>query len=91
MRHPNWMQSPPNYQDFSLGSLTAQSEAHTRLITELRADHKALKLEVDKMRAWGERMGMLVVMYLCGTGLLVSAGTTGPLLGTMVRSALGLR
>ena len=91
MGHPNWMQSPPNYQDFSLGSLTALTEEHTRQITEQRADHRALKLEVDKLKTWAERAGILALVYILGTGLHLSAGTLGPVIGAAIRAATGLR
>lgn len=88
---PNWMPSPHSSHDYALGSLEATTREHGRQISEQRSDHKALKVEVDKLKTWAERAGILALLYILGASLHLGAGTMGPLIGAMLRSVSGLR
>ena len=76
---------------YLLGHIQATQEDHGRRILDREADHKALRTEVDRLKTWAERAGILALLYILGTGLHLSAGTMGPLVGAMVRAATGLR
>ena len=86
-----WHGSQTQSTDYALGSTEATLRFHGQQITEQRADHKALKLEVDKLKTWAERAGILALLYILGTGLHLSAGTMAPVIGAAIRGATGLR
>ena len=76
---------------YMLGHIQATQEDHARRISDREADHKALRTEVDKLKTWAERAGILALLYILGTGLHLTAGTMGPIVGAAIRAATGLR
>lgn len=76
---------------YLLGHIQATQDDHGRRLSEREADHKAIRSEVDRLKTWAERAGILALLYILGTGLHLTAGTTGPLIGAMIKAATGLR
>lgn len=76
---------------YLLGRIQATQEEHGRRISDREAEHKAMRAEVDKLKTWAERAAILALLYILGTGLHLSAGTMGPMVGAIVKAATGLR
>lgn len=76
---------------YMLGHIQATQEDHARRICDREADHKAIRAEVDKLKTWAERAGILALLYILGTGLHLSAGTMGPIIGAAIKGVAGLK
>lgn len=76
---------------YLLGHIQATQADHSRRLSERETDHKAMRAEVDRLKTWAERGAILALLYILGTGLHLSAGTMGPVLGAMIKAATGLR
>ncbi len=95
MHGPSMTSSPMHVDQLSLGYILGQlqqaDQDQIRRQAEQASEAKALKARVEKLEHWGERAIILLVLYSAAIGLHLTAGSMGPLLGALLRSALGIR
>jgi hypothetical protein len=85
--HPPWLGL-----DYTIGRLETKDAEQDRRITKLEENRDKDKAELDRIKTWGERIALLVVLYALTAGMHVSAPIAGPVIGAMARGAIaGLR
>jgi hypothetical protein len=78
--------------DYTLGRLETKDAEQDRRITKLEDGREKDKAELDKIKTWGERIALLVVLYALTAGMHASAPIAGPVIGAMTRGVIaGLR
>lgn len=84
--------SQPHSWHYALGRLETKDAEQDRRITKLEDNRDKDKAELDKIKTWGERIALLVVLYAATAGMHASAPIVGPVVGTVARSVMsGLR
>lgn len=74
---------------YLLGELQQTDRDHARRIGKLEEQREQLKSEVDRLKTWGERAAILVVLYLLGAGLHLGAPAMAPVMSALLRSLIG--
>lgn len=77
---------------YTIGRLETKDAEQDRRLGKLEENREKDKAELDKIKTWGERIALLVVLYALTAGMHVSAPIAGPVIGAMTRSVIsGLR
>jgi hypothetical protein len=86
---------PPPSLDWALGeeigALKANNRTQDRRLERLEQRDEQRKSDLDRLRTNVERGAILLVLYAAGIGLHMAAPFAGPLLGALLRWALGVR
>jgi len=85
--HPPW----PDW-GYTIGRLETKDAEQDRRITKLEDNRDKDKAELDKIKTWGERIALLVVLYAFTMAGHATAPTMGPIIGAVARGVIaGLR
>lgn len=77
---------------YTIGRIEQTGSDHARRIQKLEDNREKDKSELDKIKTWGERIALLVVLYAATAGMHASAPMVGPVVGAVARSVMsGLR
>jgi hypothetical protein len=84
--------SQPHSWHYALGRLETKDAEQDRRITKLEDNRDKDKAELDKIKTWGERIALLVVLYAFTMAGHATAPTMGPIIGAVARGVIaGLR
>lgn len=76
----------------TIGRLSSDVDHLKDDVQDIREKREKDKSELDKIKTWGERIALLVVLYAATAGMHASAPMVGPVVGAMARSVMsGLR
>lgn len=89
---PTISQPPSEGWHYALGRLETKDAEQDRRIGKLEDNRDKDKAELDKIKTWGERIALLVVLYAMTAGMHASAPIVGPVIGQVARGVIaGLR
>ena len=86
--------SHPPYMgwDYTIGRLETKDAEQDRRISKLEDNRDKDKAELDRIKTWGERIALLVVLYAFTMAGHATAPTMGPIIGAVARGVIaGLR
>lgn len=89
---PRTSQQPSPGWDYTIGRLETKDAEQDRRLGKIEDNREKDKAELDKIKTWGERIALLVVLYALTAGMHMTAPIVGPVVGAVARSAIsGLR
>jgi hypothetical protein len=89
---PRTSHPPSQGWDYWIGRLETKDAEQDRRITKLEDNRDKDKAELDKIKTWGERIALLVVLYAFTMAGHATAPTMGPIIGAVARGVIaGLR
>ena len=89
---PTTSDQPSSGWAYTIGRLETKDAEQDRRISKLEDNREKDKSELDKLKVWGERIALLVVLYAFTMAGHATAPTMGPIIGAVARGVIsGLR
>lgn len=89
---PTTSQPPSEGWHYALGRLETKDAEQDRRLGKLEEAREKDKADLDKIKTWGERIALLVVLYAFTMAGHATAPTMGPIIGAVARGVIaGLR
>jgi hypothetical protein len=73
---------------YHIGGLTTRLVHLERAVDETRAEAKVTRAEIDKLKSWGQRVAILLVLWSAGTSAHLGSEQLSDLLAQLVRTLL---